>query len=50
MQNGAISAGAAALNVTDTIAPIGIDAITYDGQTYGVPYAVETLVLFANNG
>ena len=23
--------------------------MTYDGQTYGVPYAVETLVLYANN-
>src|SRR5699024_1211562 len=28
---------------------VGIDAVTYDGQTYGVPYAVETLALFANN-
>lgn len=30
------------------IAPIGLEAVTYDGQTYGAPYAVETLVLFAN--
>ncbi|MGO1390429.1 sugar ABC transporter substrate-binding protein, partial [Brachybacterium alimentarium] len=26
----------------------GLEAVTYDSQTYGVPYAVETLVMFAN--
>ncbi|MDN6301699.1 MAG: maltose ABC transporter substrate-binding protein [Brachybacterium sp.] len=49
VQNGAISPVQLPSNVADTIAPVGVDAITYDGQTYGVPYAVETLALFANN-
>lgn len=49
VQNGAISPVQLPSNVADTIAPVGVDAVTYDGQTYGVPYAVETLALFANN-
>nr|WP_245349629.1 maltose ABC transporter substrate-binding protein [Brachybacterium fresconis] len=49
VQNGAISPVQLPSDVADTIAPVGIDAITYDSQTYGVPYAVETLALFANN-
>ncbi|HIY25403.1 MAG TPA: extracellular solute-binding protein [Candidatus Brachybacterium merdigallinarum] len=36
-------------DAADTISPIGIEAVTYEGQTYGVPYAVETLALFSNN-
>ncbi|ASK66752.1 maltose ABC transporter substrate-binding protein [Brachybacterium avium] len=49
VQNGAISPVQLPADVADTIAPVGVDAVTYDGQTYGVPYAVETLALFANN-
>lgn len=49
VQNSAISPVQLPSDVADTIAPIGIEAVTYDGQTYGVPYAVETLALFANN-
>ena len=49
VQNGAISPVQLPADVGDTIAQVGIDAVTYDGQTYGVPYAVETLALFANN-
>ena len=49
VQNGAIAPVQLPSDVADTIAPVGIDAVTYDGQTYGVPYAVETLALFANN-
>ncbi|MDN5685699.1 MAG: maltose ABC transporter substrate-binding protein [Brachybacterium sp.] len=49
VQNGAISPVQLPSDVADTIAPVGIDAVTYDGQTYGVPYAVETLALFANH-
>ncbi|MDN5820320.1 MAG: extracellular solute-binding protein [Brachybacterium sp.] len=49
VQNGAISPVQLPSDVADTIAPVGVDAVTYDGQTYGVPYAVETLALFANN-
>lgn len=49
VQNGSISPVQLPADVGDTIAPIGIEAVTYDGQTYGVPYAVETLALFANH-
>lgn len=49
VQNGAISPVQLPSDVADTIAPIGIEAVTYDGQTYGVPYAVETLALYANH-
>ncbi|ATG52400.1 maltose ABC transporter substrate-binding protein [Brachybacterium vulturis] len=49
VQNGAISPVQLPSNVADTIATVGVEAVTYDGQTYGVPYAVETLALFANN-
>jgi arabinogalactan oligomer / maltooligosaccharide transport system substrate-binding protein len=49
VQNGAISPVQLPADVGDTIAPVGIEAVTYDGQTYGVPYAVETLALYANN-
>ncbi|ATG55192.1 maltose ABC transporter substrate-binding protein [Brachybacterium ginsengisoli] len=49
VQNGAISPVQLPADVADTIAPIGIEAVTYDGQTYGVPYAVETLALYANH-
>jgi len=48
VQNGAISPVQLPADVGDSIAPIGIEAVTYDGQTYGVPYAVETLALYAN--
>ncbi|MGP9537511.1 sugar ABC transporter substrate-binding protein [Brachybacterium sp. AOP43-C2-M15] len=49
VQNSAISPVQLPSDVGDSIAPIGIEAVTYDGQTYGVPYAVETLALYANN-
>ncbi|MEE1619181.1 sugar ABC transporter substrate-binding protein [Brachybacterium sp. J153] len=49
VQNGSISPIQLPGNATTDIAPIGIEAVTYDSQTYGVPYAVETLVMFANN-
>ena len=49
VQNGSIQPVQLPAAAKDAIAPIGIEAVTYDGQTYGAPYAVETLVLFANN-
>ena len=49
VQNGSIAPVQLPSDVGDTIAPIGIEAVTYDGQTYGVPYAVETLALYANH-
>ena len=49
VQNGAISPIQLPGSAAQDIAQIGLDAVTYDGQTYGVPYAVETLVMYANN-
>ena len=49
VQNSAISPVQLPSGASDAIAPVGLEAVTYDGQTYGAPYAVETLVLFANN-
>lgn len=48
VQNSAISPVQLPADAKDKVAPIGLSAVTFDGQTYGVPYAVETLVLFAN--
>ncbi|MGP5697072.1 sugar ABC transporter substrate-binding protein [Brachybacterium alimentarium] len=48
VQNGSISPVQLPGDATEDIAPIGLEAVTYDSQTYGVPYAVETLVMFAN--
>lgn len=48
VQNSAISPVQLPADAGETLAPVGIEAITYDGQTYGVPYAVETLALYAN--
>jgi maltose-binding protein MalE len=34
--------------VADGFNPVAIDAFTYDGQTYGLPYAVENVALLRN--
>lgn len=48
VQNGAISP----LPLTDAqkkaFEPTALNAVTYNGQTYGVPYATENLALFTN--
>lgn len=49
VQNGSIAPVQLPADAESAVAEIGLKAVTYDGQTYGVPYAVETLVLFANN-
>lgn len=48
VQNGSISPVQLPADAKDKVAPIAMKAVTFDGQTYGVPYAVETLVLYAN--
>ncbi len=48
VQNSAISPVQLPGDADKVLAPIAMKAVTYDGQTYGVPYAVETLSLFAN--
>ena len=34
--------------VADGFNPVAVEAFTYDGQTYGLPYAVENIALFRN--
>ncbi|MCL6421888.1 extracellular solute-binding protein [Brachybacterium sp. JHP9] len=48
VQNSAISPVQLPADASEKLAPIALSAMTYDGQTYGAPYAVETLVLFVN--
>ncbi len=46
VQNGAIEP----VNLADPTAfdPVAVEALTFDGQVYGVPYAVENLALLRN--
>lgn len=46
VQNSAITP--VAIPDTSDFSETALDAITYEGQTFGVPYGVETLGLFAN--
>lgn len=48
VQNSAITPVQLPGDAKDSVAPVGLEAMTYDGQTYGVPYSVETLALYAN--
>lgn len=48
VQNGAISPVTIAEDAKSNISKVALDAMTYDGQYYGVPYSVETLGLFVN--
>ncbi|MDK7742315.1 maltose ABC transporter substrate-binding protein [Helcobacillus massiliensis] len=48
VQNGAVSPVQLPAEAKKALAPVGLDAVTYDGQTYGMPYAVECIALFAN--
>lgn len=46
VQNGAIDP--VQLSNKDAYDPVAINAVTYDGQVYGVPYAVENIALIRN--
>lgn len=35
--------------VKDQFAKAAVDGVTYDGQTYGVPYAIENIAIVRNN-
>lgn len=35
--------------VKDKLLPVAVQAVTYNGQTYGVPYAIENIALVRNN-
>lgn len=49
IQNSAITPVQLSAKATEAIDEIGMKAATYEGQVYGLPYAVETLVLYSNN-
>lgn len=48
VQNGAISPVQLPADASSRLAPVALTAMQFNGQTYGVPYAVETLALYAN--
>ncbi|XVV10319.1 sugar ABC transporter substrate-binding protein [Actinoplanes sp. CA-131856] len=48
VQNGAIDPVQLAADQTAGLAPNALKAVTFNGQTYGVPYAMENLALIRN--
>ncbi|MDU0347503.1 extracellular solute-binding protein [Actinomyces sp. MRS3W] len=48
VQNGSISPVTLDAAAEANYSQVALDAVTYDGQYYGVPYCVETLGLFVN--
>ena len=48
VRNGAIDPVQLPQDKADGFEPVALDAVTFDGQLYGVPYAMENLVLFRN--
>jgi arabinogalactan oligomer/maltooligosaccharide transport system substrate-binding protein len=48
VQNGAIDPVQLAADQTGGLAPNALKAVTFNGQTYGVPYALENLALIRN--
>ena len=48
VQNSAISPVQLPADVGETLAPVGIEAVTYDGKTYGLPYAIENIAILRN--
>ncbi|WP_353114517.1 extracellular solute-binding protein [Microbacterium sp.] len=48
VQNGSISPIVLTADQRASFEPVALDAVGYGGQTYGVPYAFESAVLFRN--
>ena len=48
VQNGTIDPIQIPESVSSTLQPLAIDAVTFDGQTYGMPYTMNNIVLFRN--
>ncbi|WP_058234443.1 sugar ABC transporter substrate-binding protein [Devriesea agamarum] len=48
VQNSSITPMQLEQDATKDIAPTAMKAVTYQGQVYGLPYSVETLVIYAN--
>ena len=48
VQNNVVAPVQLASDLTEQFTPESIEAFTYEGQTYGVPYSVESLALIRN--
>ena len=48
VQNGTIDPIQIPETVSSTLQPLAIEAVTFDGQTYGMPYTMNNIVLFRN--
>ncbi|GAA4888183.1 sugar ABC transporter substrate-binding protein [Streptomonospora salina] len=48
VQNGAVDPVQLPQDKVDALNEVAVDAVTYDGQLYGVPYAMENLALIRN--
>ena len=48
VQNGSIAPVTISDDAKSNFAQVALDAITFDGQYYGMPYSVETLALYVN--
>ncbi|KUP95197.1 sugar ABC transporter substrate-binding protein [Thermobifida cellulosilytica] len=48
VRNGAVDPIQLPQETADGFEQVALDAVTFDGQLYGVPYAMENLVLFRN--
>ena len=48
VQNGTIDPIQIPESVSSTLQPLAIEAVTFDGQTYGMPYTMNNIVLFRN--
>jgi arabinogalactan oligomer/maltooligosaccharide transport system substrate-binding protein len=48
VQNGTIDPVQLSSTQTSAFAPVALQAVSFDGQTYGVPYAIENVALIRN--
>lgn len=48
VQNGAVDPVTAGQPQLKSLEPVALNAVTYNKQTYGIPYAFESVVLFRN--
>lgn len=48
VQNGAIDPVQISAEQKESLLPVATEAVTYNGQTYGMPYSIESLLLIRN--
>lgn len=48
VQNGAIDPVQISAEQKDSLLPVATEAVTYNGQAYGMPYSIESLLLIRN--